>query len=107
MSFDARLAVIGKHKAYNYEELTITGAGGGIGFTASILNTQTPPKRVYVTCETAQCRFRYDGTAPTSSVGHPLNPFDQIYVEGLSNMKNFKAIKTGSTSALLRCTFER
>ena len=107
MSFDARLSVIGKHKGYDYEELAITDAAAGVGFTASKLNATTPPKRIYITCETAQCRFRYDGTAPTSSVGHPLNPFDQIYIEGLPNMKNFKAIRTGSTNALLRCTFER
>ena len=107
MSFDARFAVIGKHKAYDYEELTIADAAAGVGFTASILNTQVPPKRVYITCETAQCRFRYDSTAPTTTTGHPFNPFDTMYIEGLSNMKNFLAIRTGTTSAKLLCTFER
>ena len=87
MSYDARFAVIGKHKGYDYEELTIGDTAGGIGFTKSILNAQVPPKRVYITAETAQCRFTYDGvTAPTTTVGHPFNPFDTMYVEGIQNI---------------------
>ncbi len=107
MSYDARFAVIGKHKGYDYEELSVDGTVGGIGFTKTILNTQVPPKRVYITAETAQCRFTYDGTAPTTTVGHPFNPFDTMYIEGLKNMQNFKARRTGITSAKLICTFER
>ena len=107
MSFDARFAVIGKHKGYDREDITVDNTVGGVGFTAAKLNTQVPPKRIYITVETAQCRFLYDGTAPTSTKGHPLNPFDTLYIEGLQNMQNFRAIKTGITSAKLICTYER
>ena len=106
MSFDARLSIIGKHKGYDYEELTIDATVGGKGFTTSKLATQPSPKRIYITVETAQCRFCYDNTAPTSSVGHPLNPFDTLYIEGLQNMKNFRAIRTGNNNAKLVCTYE-
>ena len=107
MSFDARFAVIGKHKGYDREDITVDDTVGGVGFDKDILATIVPPKRVYITAETAQCRFCYDTTAPTSTLGHPLNPFDTMYVEGLQNMKNFRAIRTGTTSAKIICTFER
>jgi len=106
MSFDARLAVIGKHKGYDREDITVGDTVGGVGFTASKLNTAVPPKRIYITVETAQCRFTYDGTAPLLDLGHPLNPFDTLYIEGLKNMKNFRAIKTGLNDSKLVCTYE-
>jgi len=106
MSFDARLSVIGKHKGYDREDITVDNAVGGVGFTAAKLNTQTPPKRIYITVETAQCRFTYDGTAPLTTLGHPLNPFDTLYITGLQNMKNFRAIKTGTNNSKLVCTYE-
>ena len=106
MSFDARFAVIGKHKGTDREDITVDNTVGGVGFTASKLATQTPPKRIYITVETAQCRFTYCGTAPTNELGHPLNPFDTLYIEGLVNMKNFRAIRTGDNSAKLVCTYE-
>lgn len=106
MSFDARLAVIGKHKGYDREDITVDNTVGGVGFTAAKLNTTVPPKRIYITVETAQCRFTYDGTAPTAALGHPLNPFDTLYVEGLKNMRNFRAIRIGDNSSKLVCTYE-
>lgn len=106
MSFDNRLTVIGKHRGYDREDITVDNTAGGVGFDVTILNTSPAPKRIYVTCESAQCRFTYDGTAPTTSLGHVLNPMDSLYVEGLQNMRNFRAIRTGTTSAKLVCTYE-
>ncbi len=106
MSYDARLSIIGKYVGYDREDIVVDNTVGGVGFTLSKLNTSPSPKRVYITVEDAQCRFTYDGTAPTASLGHILNPFDTLYVEGLKNMKNFKAIRTGASSAKLICTYE-
>ena len=107
MSFDARLSVIGKHKGYTREDITVDATVGGVGFDVDKLNTQVPPKRIYITVEDAQCRFCYDGTAPLVDLGHPLNPFDTLYIEGLKNMKNFRAIKTGLNDCKLVCSYER
>ena len=76
-----------------------------MGLTASKLNATPPPKKVQIDVETAQARYRIDGTDPTSAVGIILNPLDGLTIEGLKNMKNFKAIRTGSTSATLRATY--
>lgn len=107
MSFDARKVVIDKYKGYTREDLTIDDTVGGVKLTESILNTLPPPKRVYITIETARCRFTYDGTAPLTTLGHILDPMDQVYIEGLDKMRTFRVIKTGATSAKGVCTYER
>lgn len=107
MSFDARFTVIGKHKAYDREDVTVDATVGGVKLDVTKLDTQPNPKRVYITIENAQIRFTYDGTAPTTTLGHILHPMDSLYVEGYTNMKNFRAIRTGATSGKLICTYER
>lgn len=104
---DARQHEIGKLFGYDTEEITITSAEGGIGLTASKLTTSPKPKEVFIQCETAQCRYYYDGTVPTSSSGFLLNPLDTVRIKGVSNLANFRAIRTGSTSAKLTVCYER
>lgn len=106
MSFDARLTVIGKHKGYDREDITVDNTSGGVGLTTSKLTTTPRPKRVFITSETASMRYTYDGTAPTSSLGHLLLPTDTLIIEGIENMTNFRAIRTG-TSGKLCVTYER
>lgn len=107
MSFDARLAVLGKHAGYDREDITIDNTVGGKGFTASKLVTQVRPKRIFCTIESGQIRYTYDGTPPTTTLGHVLNPYDTLIVEGIKNMINFRAIRTGTTSGKIVATYER
>ena len=104
---DARQHIIGKLFGYDTEEITITNAAGGIGLTAAKLTTATKPKEVFIQCETAQCRYYYDGTAPTSTSGFLLNPYDTVRIKGIVNLTNFRAIRTGGTSAKLTVCYER
>jgi hypothetical protein len=103
---DARLAVIGKYKAYDYESIIV--ADSAVGLTSSKLNTTLKPKRAFISLETAQVRYRYDGSNPTDIEGHILNPVvNYLVVEGYHNLVNFKAIRTGATSGTLRVTYEK
>lgn len=92
-------------EAFSYESITV--AASAIGFTASELapDSVTPPRQAFVTVETASCRFRMDGTDPTSSEGHLLQVGDSFNVTGTQNLYNFKAIRDTSTSAVLRVTY--
>lgn len=84
----------------NYESITVTNTA--IGFTpAKIL----PSLTAYCSLETAQIRFRMDGTNPTSSEGHLMNPGDTIVIDGYSSIQKFMAIRTGSTSGVLKCSY--
>ena len=102
---DNRQYVVGKLFGYDQEEITV--AGTAIGLTASKLTTTPKPKEVFIQCETAQVRYFYDGSTPTSTSGFILNPLDTVRIKGYSNLKNFLAIRTGATSAKLTICYER
>ena len=104
---DQRQHTIGKLKGYDTEEITIDNTVGGVGLTASKLTASPKPKEVFIFCETAQCRYYYDGTAPTSTSGFIFNPYDTVRIKGVSNLTNFKAIRTGLTSSKLTICYER
>ena len=94
-------------ETYDYESITV--AATAIGFTAAKLapsNSDTPEMAV-CTLETGQIRYRVDGTDPTSAEGHILNPGDSLIVDSLHDLKNFKAIRTGSTSGILKVSYTR
>ena len=90
---------IGK-TALAYESLTVDATVGGKGFAAVGTNTSA-----FITCETAQVRFTVDGTAPTITVGHLLNPGDVLKLNNNTDIAAFRAIRTGATSSVLNATF--
>ena len=90
----------GSSSAVSYESLTIAD-------TAKVITSSTLSLvMAYGSCvgrlETAQVRFRTDGTAPTTEEGLLLNVGDIITIRGLTNLVDFKAIRTGSTSGVLK-----
>ena len=102
---DNRLTFINKLSVYDYE--TITVANTAIGLTASKLTTARKPISVFITIEDAEIRYRMDGTTPTSTVGHILQPGDSLLVEGWHNMNNIKFIRTTATSGILQVSYRR
>ena len=105
MSFDQRFAVIGKYKGYDREDITVSTTA--IGFTASKLITKPPPKRAVMTLEGATIRYTYDGTDPTTDLGHQMFIGDILIIEGTENLNKFKAIRDGTVNGKLVATFER
>ena len=88
-----------------FEQITV--AGTAIGFTATRI---TPPgfnqaTRADCRLETAQVRYTYDGTTPTSAVGTLLEVGDTIRVDGHDLLVLFRAIRTGGTSGQLDCHY--
>jgi hypothetical protein len=96
--------------AYDFETLTIDNTAAGVPFTASkvIKSSAATTSAVKATCtlETAQIRFRIDGTAPTTTVGHPLEIGESFELIGNENIAKFKGIRTGGTSGVLQCSYE-
>jgi len=93
-----------------YANESITVADTAIGFMAAKIDLSTSlygrsVKRVLVTIETAPIRFTADGTAPTSSIGHLLNIGDVLICDG-SDARKFRAIRAGSVSGVIKCTYE-
>lgn len=99
----------GLFTAFNFEQLTISTAALSLTateYTVDSSGTGEKAKRAIITVEDAQIRYTYDGTTPTSTVGHALNPFDVLTLVGSDNISNFKAIRKGSTNAKISITYE-
>lgn len=95
----------GLFTCFAFEELTISNTA--IQLTADTFeDSDGVAKRVVITIQDAQIRWRYDGTNPTTTVGHVSNPFDTIVLQTAGNIKNFRAIRKGSSNAELSVSYE-
>jgi len=86
--------------AFAFESITV--AATAIGGTAL---TYTDATSAELTLETAQIRIRIDGTNPASDEGHLVEVGDTITLKSAAQIANFKAIRTGSTSGVLKATY--
>lgn len=88
--------------ANGYESLTVTNAAEGKGTTWA--KTKIAYK-AFITAETAEMRFRFDGTAPSSTEGHLIDDGDILELYGNANIVNFLAIRTGNDNGVLKITY--
>lgn len=94
---------------YAFETLTI---GGGItSFSSQVyyLNGLPPKKVMMQLLIGGQLRWRIDGTAAVSStLGHILNPYDSLVVDGIDAIRKFSSIGvTSGTPAVAAITYFR
>jgi hypothetical protein len=81
------------------QRLTVADAAGGVQFAK--FYTQTTD--VFWTCEAAQCRVTFDGSAPTTTNGHIIEIGDNgIWSKELAEAAKF--IRTGSVSAVIHAS---
>lgn len=90
----------GGSAAIGYGALTVSTTA--VDFSGALAAYQSA-NHALVTVETAAVRVRTDGTAPTSSEGHILNPGDTFTYNGQLSKVQF--IRKDSADATLRCTF--
>jgi hypothetical protein len=83
-----------------FENVTIDNTAAGIGFTSTTITPAGAP--IMTKCsgklETAQIRYRFDGTAPTTTVGAVADIGDTVTITGYAYLQAFRAIRTGSSS---------
>lgn len=99
----------GVRNAFGFETISVTTTVQTLSTTyvTNPISGTIPDIAAYMTMETGDCRWRMDGTAPTASIGHKLSAGDSITIIGYDNLKNFKAILTGSTTGTLSISYER
>ena len=97
--------LIGLHVPFNFETITVTTAVKGLT-AATYTSGGNTARRVIITVENAQIRYRYDGTDPTATVGHLLNPMDALTLIGTAAVKNFRVIQKGTTNGKISVTYE-
>lgn len=96
--------MIDEEVSFNFQSLTVSTTA--VSPTATVGDLKA--HRAVITVETDQIRFRYDGTAPTSSVGHIMNPGERLIMEGRSNISGLQFIRSSAATAdaVLRITIE-
>jgi hypothetical protein len=96
-------------QTYDEEDVTVDATVGGVRLTvAKILDPNGQAKRVTMFNEDAQIRITVKpGAAPTNVAGEIVNPFDRVTLKNASEALNFRAIRTGGTSATLRVKYQR
>ena len=87
---------------YAFEQVTIDNTVGGKGLTVA---TYDASKKAIISVETAQIRYRVDGGAPTTTIGHVADIGDTIELESAEELVNFKAIRTGLSSGLISVSY--
>jgi 2-phospho-L-lactate guanylyltransferase (CobY/MobA/RfbA family) len=92
--------------AIGYESITVAATAIGVSTTvyAPVGGRAT---KAFFTLETGQIRIRYDGTSPTSTEGHLVEVGQSFELDGATNIQQFRAIRTGQTSGVLKVTVER
>ena len=83
-----------------YETLTVSTSA--VPFTSATFGRANA---AFVTVEGSPVRYRVDGTAPTSSVGHELLVGDVLRLEHHSEVENVQFISADGNTATLRCSF--
>jgi hypothetical protein len=94
---------------FSFETLTIGSAT--IPFSSNIYYTAgLPPKKAMLQLlNGGQLRYRIDGLAlVTSTLGHVLNPYDSLIVDGIQAIRNFSSVAvTSGTPAVAMITYFR
>ena len=111
MSQNLGNVIAGLYEPYDYEDLTVDSTAGGVALDSTKVKNKANPikecQRVILTLETAAVRYRTDGGAPTTTVGHLLGSGDILTLQGQPTIDRFRAIRTTGTSGVFRATFER
>jgi len=93
--------------AFDFETVTVADSAKALT-VATFARTEIEGETIAViTAEGGMMRYRYDGTDPTTTVGHLLSHGDTIRIEGEENITNFRAIRLGTQSGSLSATYER
>lgn len=97
-----------EYTAINYEAITVGTTVVDLAEAVTSGGATRRGQRALVTVESQQIRFRYDGTAPTSTEGHVAGDGDQIEIVGYDNINNFRAIRhsAATADATIRVTLE-
>jgi len=102
LTLSAGAVLVAQTRLLTFEQLTV--AGTSVGITAATLTTPSggrPLALCVARLETAQIRFRVDGTAPTASVGTVLEPGDVLTLPRIEDARAARFIRTGATSGVL------
>lgn len=90
---------------YAFEAITIAAASTRLTLS-NVRNGGRPAEKVVIVCETAPFRWTDDGvTTPSATVGMQQFPGDVIEITNRNRIENFRAFRTGATSAVIQVSY--
>lgn len=92
---------------FAFEQKTIDATARPLTAAVYAPSGQVPAAAAFITTETADLRFRVDGTDPTAAVGHKLTVASTLTLCGRTAIANFRGIRTGATNADLFASYFR
>lgn len=94
--------------AFAYEQLSV-----GAGVVKPTVSKYAPgaggngnAERAVLTVETAAIRYNYDGSVPSASSGHLLQPGDVVVIEGAQNVAQLQMFAQAAAGTV-NLTYER
>ena len=100
----------GSYSPMAFETLTVDNTVGGVGLSSSsytVAGQQATWAEITIDSETGPIRFRIDGGAPTTSSGHHVVAGQTIILRNTDEIRQFRGIRTGATSATCQVTYWR
>lgn len=91
--------------AFAFEQLTVTNAVKTLT-AATYVSGAKKAQIAFITVESADIRYTYDGTTPSGSVGHLAVAGTAITLFGSHDIENFKAYRDASSDATISVTYE-
>lgn len=88
--------------AGGHEVVAVDDTVGGKALSVSEIEGM---KRAFITAEASQMRFTLDGTPPTTTIGHLLNPGDSVVLDSVADLTSFRIIRTGAVNGSIQCTY--
>ena len=87
-----------------YQEITVNTTP--VGINTANLSTSWYGHSLFCTVETASIRILWTGERLLQHSDMPIMRDTLPVLTDLTNIKNFKAVRSGTTDAVLRCTYE-
>lgn len=97
--------ISGDYVGFAYEALTISTTAVALT-AAKYISGDRKARVAHITVEAQALNYTYDGTTPTSSVGHNLTAGSVLTLSGYANIAAFRAIRSGGSDATLKVTYE-
>lgn len=102
---DARQWDIGKYNPVDFETITVSTSAIGLTPTKVDPGTSQKRKRAFISVENNRIRFTFDGTTPTSTVGHILVPTQTFLFEGFYQLNQLQFIRVDSADAIIQVSY--
>jgi len=90
-----------------YESISVGDTA--VGITSALIVPANGHKNgaAWFTIEGGPIRFRIDGTDPTASEGHLVDPGETVDIDGYDNLLRFRIIRTSASATVIRVSIGR